>query len=136
MATYETYEDMQRQQAFADFLQKKWWDRDLIPTYQYCPVDYAFKRMEIVLGWLEIKVRNISSKEYPDAICGLAKWEAIKEMTRVHRKPTVYAIKYTDINLMWGFNWRKSYPVKMMKRRDRPGEYPVVLIPLSEFKVI
>ena len=133
---YETSKDLERESAFFADISSKWRCTGKKLNMR-CFADYTLERDSKIVGWCEIKCRNIRSSDYDTSNIGLIKLMGLRDLARHTALPVFLCIRWNDMDgyidigstirdlefVMWG---RKD-------RNDASDMQPYVQIPIKEF---
>ena len=101
-------------------------------------LDFSAVKNDIILGFLETKIRTNPVHRYPTYMISLGKFMSANALTQATGKNCRLAVRWSDA---WGYVYLKMTPdisISMGGRRDRGDEQdiePVCLIPISSFEI-
>jgi hypothetical protein len=137
--TYETNDDKIREAEVLAALSVKW-RCESIPADKFCAYDAVLKRDGKVMGFVEIKCRNITIDQYPSLIISKAKMDAIVSLCHRHPDNPIPLLVASLIGRIVGTTIEPGrYKAATGGRKDR-GDHAdietVYQIPWRLFKII
>ena len=126
-----------KEKDFKEDIQRKWncQLKKLAIDYSF---DYVILKQGEIKGFLEIKKRNLHSKDYNDSMINLNKWMKAKQLRDSTKLPTILACRYTDKDIYCKLTDDTKYKLRWGARtkntRDWQDIQPAVHILMSEFK--
>ncbi len=72
---------------------------------------------EELVGFLEVKRRNIRSTQYVDVMVGKPKYDYLKNLGQKYKVPVYFVFVYDDRNLFFDLAAAPNYPIRNAKGR-------------------
>lgn len=135
--TYETPQHLSREEEFSRLVSQKFKCTFMKMPIRY-GLDFCAMRDGIAVGFMEVKVRSNKAGKYDTYMLSLGKIMAANDLLRSTSLPSVLAVRWLDA---WGHVYISGDAcgqVSFGGRSDRDDEQdmePVVLIPMSRFKI-
>jgi len=133
MTLRETEADMREERSIADKLRAAWGVvlQKLPKNYH---IDYAIKRGDETIGYVECRRRNMHSGKFKTIYLSLKKWLGLSQVNNESHKPTYFVVQLDDKLLYTRADGRELKHSVDGNRRDEPE--PVVHIPIEEMKEV
>lgn len=134
---YETESDRNRERIVAEKLEA-YWNSKLVKLPVSYRVDYAVvSGCEDIIGFVEIKCRNCSSKTYDTLMISAGKICAGYNLAQVSGVPFIIAIDYSDGTFVFTYynnpGIKLKYRGRTVNTRDSADIEPVFMIPVNLF---
>lgn len=129
----EKLQDIFNEQVFADSLSLIW-QSTFCKLPKMFRVDYALVKGEKVVGFCEIKNREISFNDYSDTLLSLNKWEYLLYLSQSTKLPVYLAIQYLDKGTYVEID--KNLDIEIKLKTVKGDTIPYVFIKLSQFTII
>tara|TARA_R100001443_G_scaffold21655_1_gene33914 strand:+ start:24055 stop:24504 length:450 start_codon:yes stop_codon:yes gene_type:complete len=137
---YEDKEDLENEERLIQIANLKWNCASKKESMANI-IDYSMWRNGVLLGWVEIRVRNAKSTDYPTIICSLNKAETCIRRRKNFGKPVIFLVKWKGDNKIGWIDF-KDVDYKDEKtlwyqpinyRNDKRDIGTVVQIPINKF---
>ena len=96
---FQTAEDRDAETQVAAEIEKKW-ACQLMRFGALSPIDWYGKRLDRVVGLLELKARTHASDTHPTVFLNVRKWLALTLASVGMGIPAIFVVKFTDL-ILW-----------------------------------
>lgn len=140
---YEDKEDLENEERLIQIANLKWNCASKKESMANV-IDFSMWRNGLIVGWVEIRVRNAKSTDYPTIICSLNKAKTCKERREYFGKPVIFLVRwkgdnktgwidFEDVNLK---DEKTLWYQPINYRDDKRDVGTVVQIPIDKFHMI
>lgn len=96
---FQTSQDRDSESVVASQIQQQW-DCQLFRFGALAPIDWYSKRLDRLVGVLELKSRSHESTKYPPVFLNVRKWLALTLASTGLGVPAIFVVRFTD-----GIQW-------------------------------
>jgi len=135
---YFSEKDKENEAAVVGILSKKW-NCTFHSFGMYFPIDFYALRDNKMVGVIEIKTRNKSSRDYSYVFLALRKWISLGLVQNGLGVPAIFVVQFTDRLMFIPFDKIDAKRFEVGGRKDRNGGggndlEPLIKVDIAEMK--